>query len=99
MGIVPVSQIVHDCGVRLGESDVYAKQANWDDIDTLLDININQSMSSIRRHFAWKRIISWLRRDKRQYEYYSHRYQTVREKQKPIEECRAAHKIKQANWL
>lgn len=99
VGIVPASQIVHDCGVRLGESDVYAKRANWDDIDTLLDINNNQSISSIRRHFAWKRIISWLHRNKRQYEYYSHRYQTVREKQKQIEECRAAHKIKQANWL
>lgn len=99
VGIVPASRIIHDCSFKLEESAENSKRAQWDDIDTLLDINNSLSTSSLYRHFIWKRILCWLRRDKRQYEYYSHRCQIIRENKQQIEECRAAHKIKQANWL
>ena len=99
VGIVPTSRIVHDCGYKLGESAENSKRAQWDDIDTLLDINNTQSLSSLYRHFVWKRIISRLRRDKWHYEYYKHRCEILQKYKMQIEDCREAHKIKQANWL
>ena len=99
IGLVPSAIITHDTTERLNESEIYSSRARWDDIDTLLDINNPRTMLSLRKYLLWKRIISWIRHDKSSYEYYFHRYQVVRENHTKIEQCRKAHKIKQANWL
>lgn len=99
IGLVPAVIIIHDTAKRLDESKIFSKRAQRDDIDTLLDINNPKSMLSLRRYLFWKRIISWIRQDKSSYEYYFHRYKVVRANHAKIEQCREAHKIKQANWL
>lgn len=99
IGIVPAALIVHDSKHRLGNSKELADRAKNDDIDTLLDINNPRSLSSMLQYFRWKSILSWFRRDKKAYEYYSHRCEILISNKKQIDMCRTAHMIKQPNWL
>lgn len=99
IGVCPSSRIVHDTEFRLDDSKRLFDLSQRNDIDVLLDINNPRSLRSQRRYFFRKFIVSWLRGNKRAYDYYKHRYHLLKGNQKALEECRMAHRIKQPNWL
>lgn len=99
IGLVPSSRIVHDSVHRVDLSMELYNRAQLDDVDGFLDINNNQSLGSLQRYLLRKRILCWIHRKTKDYQLYTHRYKYLCEHKNEIEQCRAAHKIKQANWL
>lgn len=97
MGLVPTARIVHDSGVRVDKSQELFEKANIENLDVFLDVNNTKSVKAWRRYFFWKCMNGLLHHEN--IEKYKEQYKVLRAKQKDIESCREAHKIKQANWL
>lgn len=97
MGLVPAARIVHDSGIRVDKSQELLIKANKENLDVFLNINNSKSVKAWRRYFFWKWVKGILCHEK--VEKYKEQYKVICAKQKEIEQCRAAHKIKQANWL
>lgn len=97
MGLVPAARIVHDSGIRVDKSQELLSKANKENLDVFLNINNSKSVKAWRRYFFWKLVKGILRHEN--VEKYKEQYKVICAKQKEIEQCRAAHKIKQANWL
>lgn len=97
MGLVPAARIVHDSGIRVDKSQELLIKANKENLDVFLNINNSKSVKAWRRYFFWKWVKGILCHEK--VEKYKEQYKVICAKQKEIEQCRAAHKIKQTNWL
>ena len=97
IGLVPAARIVHDSGVRVDTSRELFEKSNRENLDVFLDINNSKSVKAWRRYFFWKCVKGILRHEN--VERYKEQYKVICAKQKDIERCREAHKIKQANWL
>ena len=97
MGLVPSSRIVHDCRVAVDLKEELFAKANRENLDIFLNINNTKSVKAWRRYFFWKWMKGILCHEN--VEKYKEQYKVICAKQKEIEQCRAAHKIKQANWL
>lgn len=97
MGLVPSARIVHDSGVRLDNSQELLIKANKENLDVFLNINNSKSIKAWRRYFFWKWVKGILFHENVMK--YKEQYKVICANQKEIEQCRSAHKIKQANWL
>ena len=98
VGLVPSARVSHDnMGERLSNSQCLYERANRENIDVFLNINNNKSIKSWRRYYLWKCITRVLRH--KSITQYKKQYQILRTNHGKSEKCRAAHKLKQANWL
>ena len=97
MGLVPAARIVHDTEIRLENRNELLRRSNIENTERYLDITCPRSVGSWKRYLLRKWIWKKLRHE--DWKYYKSQYLYLKSKQKDIETCREAHKIKQANWL
>ena len=99
IGLCPSSRIIHDLTVRVGNSDEYSAKAARDGLDLFLDYRTIPSLRSYRFYLLRNRFKNWLRGNKMAYDRSTHRYHILCQNWNRLKECRAAHQIKQPNWL
>ena len=100
IGLVPSAQIIHDTSHRLSKSKELSEKARREDIDSFLNILVeDQSLLKQKFYFLRKILISFVRGDKSTRMFFQKRYEVISKNQIEIEKCRQLHRLKQANWL
>lgn len=101
IGIIPSTIIIHDHNP--GESSEFsrklARQASYDNLSDLLNLNKPFNYHSLRRYLLRKYIKALLNRNRESRIYFRDRMAYVKRMRHGVENSRDKNKIKQPNWI